>query len=256
MMHWRSSQIGLLAIVLVGCTPRSDTTAVTTPNGSARLSPAVERELRRVLEDTTTTAGLPVAGLLLEASSRIVQLGARLATHYDGARTAADSAAAGIGFMLGQWTPDAAVPADYRHDLARGVRILRLAEEAPDPADAHLLWSAVVEDMEVKIEHCYALGTGLGGLIAVRAHTLRAMAVDSGWQVVYLPKIFEVLPDAQPLAFPRLSSPAEDSLAPGRYWIWARRPGTPDLGERVLLRVGGGRSEVEVDLPLPVDGVR
>jgi hypothetical protein len=254
----------LLATVLTvpgGCvmqsspdTDPSNMPAVIDPTpapGGAMLTTAGVQAVRAAIDDPVAATRLTVVQMLEETREGITEVAADLPPAQADPRATADSLAAGIDYMLAAWTPGDRLPEAYVEDLARNVQLLRIARTTDDPDDAYLLFSAVAEDMAIKVEHCRALGIGLGGLVAVRAHTLRDASTDAGWQVVYLRKLLESLPGAEPQPFPRLSSPSEDSLAPGRYWVWARRPGTPEQSERMLLTVGAGRTSMDVDIPLP-----
>jgi hypothetical protein len=48
-----------------------------------------------------------------------------------------------------------------------------------------------------------------------------------------------------------LSSPTEETLVPGRYVMWVRDPATARIGERTVVKVGEGRKELLLDLPVP-----
>jgi hypothetical protein len=144
-------------------------------------------------------------------------------------------------------------PEDYRQNLAMDVASL---ESALGSGDADALGStlqAVAEDLEVKLEHCTRSGGKLGGSVAVRVRTVQGVQEARSWQVFYLPKVFEASPTATPDLFPQLSSPTEELLVPGRYIMWVRNPATARLGERTVVKVGEGRKELIVDLPVPPD---
>ena len=66
-----------------------------------------------------------------------------------------------------------------------------------------------------------------------------------------MPRVFEAATNASPDLFPQLSSPTEDTLVPGRYVMWVRDPATARLGERTVIKVGEGRKELLIDLPVP-----
>ena len=85
----------------------------------------------------------------------------------------------------------------------------------------------------------------------MRVRTLQGSEERRSWQVFYIPRIFEAAANASPDLFPRLSSPTEDALVPGRYVMWVRDPVTARLGERTLVRVGAGMKELLLDLPVP-----
>jgi hypothetical protein len=69
--------------------------------------------------------------------------------------------------------------------------------------------------------------------------------------VFYMPRVFEAARSATPDLFPQLSSPTQETLVPGRYVMWARDPVTSRVGERTVVKVGEGRKELLVDLPVP-----
>jgi hypothetical protein len=71
------------------------------------------------------------------------------------------------------------------------------------------------------------------------------------WQVFYMPRVFEVVANASPDVFPQLSSPTQETLVPGRYVMWVRDPTTARLGERTVVKVGEGKMELLLDLPVP-----
>ena len=128
---------------------------------------------------------------------------------------------------------------------------LSAAIDGKDPQALHGVLEGVADDLEAKLEHCRQSGGRLGGSVLVRVRTVAAGAEASKWQVFYMPKIFEVSPSASPDLFPQLSSPTEDLLVPGRYLMWVRNPATAAVGERTVVKVGEGRKELMVDLPVP-----
>ena len=79
----------------------------------------------------------------------------------------------------------------------------------------------------------------------------REATESKSWQVFYMPRIFEAAGNASPDLFPQLSSPTEETLVPGRYVMWVRDPATARLGERTVVKVGEGRKELLLDLPVP-----
>ena len=42
-------------------------------------------------------------------------------------------------------------------------------------------------------------------------------------------------------------------IVPGRYLMWVRNPDTSKTGERTVVKVGEGRKELVVDLPVPAE---
>lgn len=147
-------------------------------------------------------------------------------------------------------------PEDYRVGLANDVRLVEDAVRRPETARLADLLEAVAEDLETKLEHCLESGGRLGGSVRVRVRTVQGAEESVSWQVFYMPKIFEVSDAASPDLFPQLSSPTEETLVPGRYVMWARHPSTGRVGDRAVVKVGEGRAELIVDLPVPPDVAR
>jgi hypothetical protein len=136
----------------------------------------------------------------------------------------------------------ALVTREYVASLERAAALLG---RQPDPAAVE----DVVRELEAKVHHCRTLGVGMGGSVALVVTTRRGGLVVDNRQVQYLLKFDEWL-KTPPRTFPRVSSPTEARVEPGRYWIWARDPATGTAGERVLVEVAG-RSNFAVDIPVP-----
>jgi hypothetical protein len=90
----------------------------------------------------------------------------------------------------------------------------------------------------------------------VRVRTLRGSEEARSWQVLYMPKVLEASGGASPDVFPRLSSPTDETLVPGRYVMWGRQPGTNSISERTIVKVGEGKSELLLDLAVPANPSR
>jgi ankyrin repeat protein len=144
-------------------------------------------------------------------------------------------------------------PEDYRINLAADVTALSSALARGDQRVLRQSLEAVAEDLEAKLEHCQKSGGKLGGSVLVRVRTVRSGQEAGKWQVFYMPRIFEVSPNAVPDLFPQLSSPTEELIVPGRYLMWVRNPATSIVGERTVVKVGEGRKELVVDLPVPAE---
>jgi ankyrin repeat protein len=142
-------------------------------------------------------------------------------------------------------------PDDYRDNLARNIAALEAALKTGDAATLAATVDAVADDLEDKLEHCVKSGGALGGSVVVRVRTLQGGMESRSWQVFYMPRIFEAASNATPDLFPRLSSPTEETLVPGRYVMWVRDPATARLGERTVVKVGEGKKELLLDLPVP-----
>jgi hypothetical protein len=134
------------------------------------------------------------------------------------------------------------VSEEYVRSLQRAAALL---QRSPNEA----ILRDVMLDFEAKVAHCKQLGVGMGGTIRVDVNTLRATSVVAGWQVFYQLKFDEWL-KTPPRNFLRVSSPAESSIEPGRYWIWARDPATGRTSDRILAEIAG-RDRLSIDLPVP-----
>lgn len=142
-------------------------------------------------------------------------------------------------------------PDDYRDSLAGDVSALEAAVNIGDVVTLAATIQSVADDLEVKLEHCTKSGGKLGGSVIVRVRTLQGSEEIKSWQVFYLPRVFEAAANASPDLFPQLSSPTEEALVPGRYVMWVRDPASARLGERTVVKVGEGRKELLLDLPVP-----
>jgi len=115
---------------------------------------------------------------------------------------------------------------------------------------------AIAEDLEIKLEHCTRSGGKLGGSVVVRVRSVRGSDEIKNWQVFYMPRVLEAAGNAAPERFPRLSSPTDETLVPGRYVMWLRNPNTNAVGERTIVKVGECRKELLLELPVPADANR
>jgi hypothetical protein len=138
-------------------------------------------------------------------------------------------------------------PAEISGEYARSIEIA--AELLKGEPTAEVV-ADVADELEAKVEHCRLTGVGMGGSVLLKVNTRRGSAAVGDWQVLYLLKIYERVSQASPGNFPRLSTPTETPVEPGRYWVWARDPSTGKVSDRSLVKVAGEK-EVLVDLPIP-----
>lgn len=195
----------------------------------------------------------PVTASLRALNALLARVPSGPAAHRSAHRRA-NSALSRLQALSAAWPPQ--TPEDYRVNLAMDVASLAAALEGGDAGALGATLQAVAEDLEVKLDHCVRSGGKLGGSVAVRVRTLQGSTEARSWQVFYLPKVFEAAPNATPDLFPQLSSPTEDTLVPGRYVMWVRNPTSGTTGERTVIKVGEGRKELVVDLPVPADSGR
>ena len=178
--------------------------------------------------------------------SRVASLPAPL----HAARRRAAAALARLLQLSRDWPRD--TPEPYRRQLARTADIVETSATGADATSLAYLIEPLADDLEIKLGHCEASGGKLGGLIDVRVRTVTGAREAPNWQVLVVPRLLASAPGgAAATPFPRLSSPTAERLVPGRYVLWARHPDHGRASQRQVLVVGGGRSEVDVDLPVP-----
>ncbi len=142
-------------------------------------------------------------------------------------------------------------PTDYRENLAEAETTLEQTLRTGNVATVTAVLQSLADDLETKLEHCNQSGGKLGNSVVVRVRTLRGSQEVGNWQVYYMPRVFEAAVNVNPDLFPQLSSPTEETLVAGRYVMWVRDPSTARLGERTVVKVGEGKKELILDLPIP-----
>jgi hypothetical protein len=142
-------------------------------------------------------------------------------------------------------------PADYRANLDGSVRAMEQAVTVRDPDRLTAILEALADDLEVKLEHCNQSGGKLGGSVIVRVRTVQDGQEIRNWQVFYLPKVLEAIGADSADRFPQLSSPTNETLVPGRYVMWLQDPSTRRVSDRTIVKVGEGKAELQLDLPVP-----
>jgi hypothetical protein len=165
------------------------------------------------------------------------------------ARRQAIAALTRLNDLSAKWPAES--PDDYRDNLAGDISTLQSALGAGNLDTLTAALQSLAEDLEIKLEHCTLSGGKLGGSVVVRVRTLQGGEERKSWQVFYMPRIFEAAGNATPDLFPQLSSPTAEMLVPGRYVMWVRDPATARIGERTVVKVGEGRKELLLDLPVP-----
>lgn len=165
------------------------------------------------------------------------------------ARQRANAALSQLQQLSAKWPAES--PDDYRDNLAGDIAALENALGSGNVDGLAAALQSLAEDLEIKLEHCTLSGGRLGGSVVVRVRTLQGGEERKSWQVFYMPRIFEAAGNASPDLFPQLSSPTEETLVPGRYVMWVRDPATSRVGERTVVKVGDGKKELLLDLPVP-----
>jgi hypothetical protein len=165
------------------------------------------------------------------------------------AQRRATTALSQLQALAAKWPADS--PQDYRENLSGDVAAVESALRAGDVDTLAATVQSVAEDLETKLEHCTRSGGKLGGSVTVRVRTIKGSDEIKSWQVFYMPRVFEAAANASPDLFPQLSSPTQETLVPGRYVMWVRDPATARVGERTVVKVGEGKTEMLLDLPVP-----
>ena len=167
------------------------------------------------------------------------------------ARQIAASALADVNFMIRGWTAGSKIPPEYSASLRLCLRLLDRALESEQEGPAFSALQAAADDLHIKAEHCRKSGVGLGGMVTVVIRTRSGDREQRNLQVLYMPKLMEVVKGAQPDQFPKFSSPTSHVLPPGRYLMWTREPQTNMTGARTIVRIGDGSKTAEWDLLAP-----
>ena len=166
------------------------------------------------------------------------------------AQRRANSVLSQLQALSAKWPAES--PDDYRDNLAGDIAALESALKQGNVDSLTAALESLAEDLEIKLEHCTKSGGRLGGSVIVRVRTVQGAEERKSWQVFYMPRVFEAAGNASPDLFPQLSSPTEETLVPGRYVMWVRDPTTARVGERTVVKVGEGKKELLLDLPVPL----
>lgn len=210
-----------------------------------------ERGLRPDAGLVSPKRAIPSIPASLESLDALISKAAAGSAQTRVAQRRAAAAVSSLRELASAWPAES--PEDYRANLAANVTALASALAGADAERLRQSLEAIGDDLEAKLEHCRKSGGKLGGSVLVRVRTVQGSAEAPKWQVLYIPRILEVSPSAVPDLFPQLSSPTEELLVPGRYIMWVRNPATARVGERTVVKVGDGRKELLVDLPVPAE---
>jgi hypothetical protein len=184
-------------------------------------------------------------GTLAAVMARVPPASAAVRT----AQRRANAALSQLQALATKWPADS--PQDYRENLSGDVSALESALRGGVVETLAATVQSIAEDLETKLEHCNRSGGSLGGSVTVRVRTVQGGGEIKSWQVFYMPRVFEAAANASPDLFPQLSSPTQETLVPGRYVMWVRDPATARVGERTVVKVGEGKTEMLLDLPVP-----
>jgi hypothetical protein len=154
-------------------------------------------------------------------------------------------------WLLRNYDASTQVSADYTQSILAAAELVAkrpVPSLTKGPMPSRELLDAVAEDLEAKVEHCKALGLGMGGAVLLRVQMLGALD-PAEWRVWYLPKLFE-RSGRRGIAFPVVGSPVEHTVPPGLYLIWAEDPKQERKTPRTEILAAKTR-ELPVQLVLP-----
>ena len=259
MIAARNGDLGMMqALLSKGADPSIADNEGQTVFGWAEPSPTTAKYVTAFLLDRGITkqpprAAAPPASPQVKASlGTLTAILARIPPASPQVRAAQQRANAALSQLQGlsaKWPAES--PDDYRDNLAGDVAALQAALKIGTAERLAETLQSVAEDLEAKLEHCQLSGGKLGGSVLVSVRTVAGGQESRSWQVFYMPRVFEAAAIASPDVFPQLSSPTSETLVPGRYVMWVRDPATSRLGERTVVKVGEGKKELVLDLPVP-----
>jgi hypothetical protein len=157
-------------------------------------------------------------------------------------------------WLRGRWQNAPTDPLAFRQSFAYDVAVARAAAADGDANRVLTVLRAINDDIVEKADHCALSATGMASPVRVSIRTVSDGKESPNWEVLYMPKIMEFAVDGSGAAMPFrvFSSPAVDDLAPGRYVVWARRPGANGVeSPRTTIRVGGGAAALNQDIAVP-----
>jgi mono/diheme cytochrome c family protein len=159
-----------------------------------------------------------------------------------------------VDFLFDRWrsSPPAAWKAsDYDRSLNVVRSSLRRVARSDSIKDVLPPLAEITTELEIKEDDCRRSKENMGRLVPVAVHTVKQEQPAKGWQVLYKPKLLEIFPDVKGEPFPLLSTPSNHKLPPGRYIVYARKPGTEIASEPLVITVGGSIGSPDWQLPVP-----
>ena len=196
----------------------------------------------------------PASLLLFDSMDAAMAQLASLASTNDSAAALAANIKKKTNWLRGRWQNAKSDPLAFRQSFAYDVAVARAAAEDGDATRVVGVLRTINDDIVEKADHCALSPSGMATPVRVSVRTLFDGKVSPNWEVLYMPKIMEFAADPTSAAMPFrvFSSPAVDDLAPGRYVVWARRPGPNGVeSARTTIRVGGGVAELQQDIAVP-----
>ncbi len=199
-------------------------------------------------------AKAPASLLLFDSMDAAIAQLAPLVAMNDSAVALAENIRRKTTWLRGRWKNAKSDPLGFRQSLAYDVAVARAAAADGNTRRIVDVLRTINDDVVEKADHCALSPSGMASPIRVAIRTLFDGKESPNWEVLYMPKIMEFASDATAAAmqFRVFSSPAVDDLAPGRYVVWARRPGPDGIeSARTTIRVGGGVATLQQDIAVP-----
>jgi hypothetical protein len=133
-----------------------------------------------------------------------------------------------------KWVPQRA---DEGQPLRESLAVMLNRMERATYTDADLnFWASAADDLTAKTYSCRKMG--LSWEPKVFATTKRNGTEElKGFEVWYVETFLDGDPSATPHRFQNFSSPAKDSVVPGRYKFWTRSPQSGATGAKLERRI-------------------
>jgi hypothetical protein len=216
------------------------------------------RAIARYAIGTIDTTEVPSSLALFDAMDVVIADAAPRVARLDSGNAMVASIRQRTNWLRGRWRAAKPTtktdPVGFRQSLAYDVAVVRAAASDTSARQLLAVLRDVNDDVVEKAQHCAKSPSGMATPVKVSVRTWSGKAESPNWQILYIPKIMEFAadPSAAAMPFRVFSSPAVEELAPGRYVVWARRPGSDDVvGARTTIRVGGGAATLSQDIPVP-----
>ncbi len=144
---------------------------------------------------------LPPGQALQRIQTRLNQIVHKFGTAHPETNTIVASALPEVDFMIRGWKPGTKIPDAYAMSLTLDLQVLEKTLGSPVEDAPYPILRRVADDLKIKADHCRKTGVGLGGLVTLVVRTKRGGQELRDLQVLYIPKILEVVKDAKARSF-------------------------------------------------------
>ena len=116
--------------------------------------------------------------------------------------------------------------------LRQSLQVILTALPAIDAPAAQALMAEIEEDLAVKVDFCRTFGLSANAIV-IAATKQDGLKEVKGLEVWYIEKFLASDGKATPHRFSSFSSPATETVAPGRYVFWSTSPRVSRAGEKL-----------------------